>query len=74
MNLFRSEEHVRNWSGYKPDTDEGIVPLPDMAEIFSGDLFKRRLDLDYITHIREYMMALVGAFQKRGSFWMPPGR
>ena len=72
MNLFRSEEHVRNWSGFKAGTEEGIIQLPDMVKIFSGNVFTRRLDLDYVSHKREYMMELIGAFQKMGSFWQLP--
>jgi hypothetical protein len=72
MNLFRSEEHVRNWTGFKPGTEEGIVPVPEMAKIFSGNFFRRRLDPDYVSHMREYMREVVAAFQDRGSFWQLP--
>jgi len=72
MNLFRSEEDVRRWSGFKSGTDEGIVPLLDMAKAFSGDFFRRRLDPDYVSHMREYMIELVKALQTRGSFWQLP--
>ena len=27
MNLFRSEEHVRNWPGFAPGTEQGLIPL-----------------------------------------------
>jgi hypothetical protein len=27
MNLFRSEGHIRKWSGFKPGTEEGIVEM-----------------------------------------------
>ena len=73
MNLFRSEEHVRNWCGFKSGTEEGIVPLLDMASAFSGNFFKRRLDKDYVSHMQEYMMEMVGAWQEMGSFWQLPG-
>jgi hypothetical protein len=72
MNLFRSEEHARQWSGFKPGTEEGIVPVPDMAEVFSGNFFRRRLDPDYLSHMREYAVEMVGALQGRGSFWQLP--
>ena len=72
MNLFRSEEDVRNWSGFKSGTEEGIVSLPDMAQAFSGDFFRRRLDTDYVSHMREYMIELVKALQSRGPFWQLP--
>jgi len=72
MNLFRSEEDVRNWSGFKPGTEEGIVPLADMAQAFSGNFFRRRLDPDYVSHLREYMVEMVKALHGRGSFWQLP--
>ena len=31
MNLFRSEEHVRNWTQYDPDSADGTMPLRDYA-------------------------------------------
>lgn len=74
MNLFRSEEDVRNWAGFKPDTEEGIVPLADMARVFSGNFFKRRLDPDYVAHLRGYMKEMVGGLQGLGSFWQLPPR
>jgi hypothetical protein len=72
MNLFRSEEDVRNWAGFKPGTEEGIVPVLDMAKAFSGDFFRKRLEPDYVSHMREYMIDLVKALRSRGSFWQLP--
>jgi len=74
MNLFRSEEHARSWSGYKDGTDEGINPLPNVARLFSGNFFTRRLDADYASRMREYLMELVGALNGMGPFWKPPER
>ena len=73
MNLFRSEEHVRNWSGFKSETEEGIVPLLDMARVFSVSFFTRRLDSDYVSNMRKYTMDIVQAFQDKGSFWQMSG-
>jgi len=72
MNLFRSEEHVRNWSGFKTDTEEGINPLSDVAGLFSGNFFTRRLDPDYVSRMQAYLMELIGALKGLGSFWQPP--
>jgi hypothetical protein len=72
MNLFRSEEHVRNWSGFKAGTEEGINKLADVARLFSINFFTRRLDPNYASHMLEYMMELVGAVKGMGSFWQPP--
>ena len=69
MNLFRSEEHVRNWSGFKPDTEEGIIPLDDLVTLFSGNYFRRRLDEDWVSRSREYAIELGKEFAKKGPFW-----
>jgi hypothetical protein len=74
MNLFRSEEHVRNWSGYKADTEEGINQLSDVVGLFSINLFTRRLDPDYVPRMREYFMELIQILKGMGSFWQPPER
>ena len=72
MNLFRSEEHIYNWSGFKPGTEEGIVSLPDIVRLFSGSFFTKRLESDYVSHMQEYLMEMMGTFQEMGSFWQPP--
>ena len=72
MNLFRPEEHIRNWSGFKADTEEGINKISDIAGLFSGNFFTRRLDPDYVSHMQEYLMELIGNLKGMGSFWQPP--
>jgi len=61
-----------NWSDFKSDTEEGIIPLPDMVNLFSGNLFTRRLDPDYVSHIgkyfREMMEALITFYSDGGHF------
>jgi len=71
MNLFRSEEHVRNWSGFKADTEEGISKLSDIVRLFSVNFFTRRLDSDYVSHMHDYLMELIGILKGMGSFWQP---
>ena len=71
MNLFRSEEHVRNWSGFKANTDEGMNKLTDVAGLFSGNFFTMRLDPDYATCMPEYLMELIGILKGMGPFWQP---
>ena len=76
MNLFRSGEHVRNWSGFKAGTEEGIVELSALVQIFSGNLFTRRLDPDYVSHLQEYLGSAVAAVSEIGKtlkFWSPVG-
>ena len=72
MNLFRSEEHVRNWASFENGTEEGIVPLPDMVKLFSGPYFRRRMDPDYVSHMREYAREMIGTMKeigRTGPFW-----
>jgi len=72
MNLFRSEEHVHNWSGFKKGTEEGIVELPAVAKIFSGNLFTRRLDPDYVSNCQKYFGEAISALGEIGKvrpFW-----
>jgi len=72
MNLFRSEEHVRNWAGFAPASEGGIIPLPDMAALFSGNFMKRRLDPDYVSRNKEYLAEFLGEIAelaKTRPFW-----
>ena len=74
MNLFRSEEHIRNWAGYDPATAEGILSLEDLMRLFSGKIFQRRLDPDYVTKCREYLgewLAELSELAKKRPFWSP---
>ena len=57
MNLFRSEEHAKRWSGYRPESAAGLRPLKDMMAIFSGRLFRERLSGRYITDLKALGMA-----------------
>jgi len=74
MNLFRSEEHVRNWSGFKSGTEEGIVELSALVKAFSGNLFTRRLDPDYFSNYQRYLGEFISAIGEMGKvrrFWSP---
>ncbi|MGO9138281.1 MAG: hypothetical protein ACLP9S_00340 [Syntrophales bacterium] len=72
MNLFRSEEHVRNWKSFIAGTDEGILSLDDLRKLFSGPFFRRRMEKDYLSHIHEYAREMVQGMKeigKTGPFW-----
>ncbi len=74
MNLFRSEGHIRKWSGFKSGTEEGIVELSALVKVFSGNGFTRRLDPDYVSNFQKYMgefMSAVGEIGKVRPFWSP---
>jgi hypothetical protein len=75
MNLFRSEEHVRNWARFDPATTEGIITLPNLVKLFSGPYFRRRMDLNWVSKSREYareMVATMAEIGKTGPFWHRP--
>lgn len=72
MTFFRSEEHLRNWAQFQAGTEEGILPLSDLLKLFSGQMFRRRLDPDYFSHMRQYGMEWITTLQeigKVGPFW-----
>jgi hypothetical protein len=72
MNLFRSEEHIRNWARYDPATEEGIFPLEDLVKLFTGNFFQKRLDLDYVSHSQVYFgewLSAVSEIAKIRPFW-----
>ncbi len=75
MNLFRSEEHIRNWARFDPAAEEGIVSLSDLVKIFSVSYFRKRLDPNWVSHSREYGREIIGALKeigRSGPFWKRP--
>lgn len=53
MNLFRSEEHARNWSGFEPSMAPRMLrPLTWWAETFANPFFRERGRADYISWTR----------------------
>jgi hypothetical protein len=52
MNLFRSEEHARNWSAFDPLLEKGIKPLSFWNDIFSSLIFRSRGRSDYLSWLR----------------------
>ena len=53
MNLFRSEEHARNWSGFDPAMEARMLkPVTEWADIFSNPFFRERIRPDYISWTR----------------------
>jgi hypothetical protein len=74
MNLFRSEEHVKNWSLYDSISAESIMPLSNWASVFSGPLMRKRLEPDYLSRVKEYASELILSLKKLGKagpFWTP---
>ena len=52
MNLFRSEEHARNWTKFNPDFEKNLKPLSFWLDVFSGEMFKARGRPDFISWLR----------------------
>jgi hypothetical protein len=76
MNLFRSEEHIRNWARYDPATDQGILPLQNVVNVFSGKFMQKRLAPNYASHALEYfgkVVSVISEIAKTRPFWAPPG-
>jgi hypothetical protein len=75
MNLFRSEETVPGWSQTTPGSEEGILPVRTWAAMFSADLFRRRLDPDYLSKVPEYLGAMMGRMVEldiKGPYFFAP--
>lgn len=49
MNLFRSEEHARNWPGFKAELEKNLLPLEAYAKRFGGERFRARRSPRYMT-------------------------
>lgn len=75
MNFFRSEEHVRSWAQFDSRNEDGMLSLDQLVKIFSGELFRRRLEPDYFSHMQEYRLERPEQLKqigKTGPFWLPP--
>ena len=59
MNLFRSKEHVKKWSGFKPGTEAGILSLADAMRVMSTPRHRDRLRPDYVSTVQESVPAFV---------------
>ena len=74
MNLFRSEEHVRNWSQFNPDTANGIISLADLVMLFSTEGRKHLLGGDHISRWQplrvQERVEVLQRLGKTGSFWL----
>ena len=66
MNLFACEDNVFKWSQTDPQSGDGIRPLADWAAVFSIDLFRRRLDPDYLSKMTEYRAEMREVLEERG--------
>ena len=76
MNLFRSEEHIRNWAQFDVSSEEGIISLNDLIKLFSCEQFRKRMELDFFSRRSEYrgeFRAMLIEMGTQRPFWSPPG-
>jgi len=59
MNLFRSKEHVKNWSQFMPGTEAGLLSLADAMRVMSTPRHRNRLNPNYVSSAPETMPAFV---------------
>jgi hypothetical protein len=59
MNLFRSKEHVKNWSQFTPGTEAGLLSLADAMRVMSTPRHRNRLNPNYVSSAPETMPAFV---------------
>ena len=52
MNLFRSEEHARNWQGFDEAMAASLMPVSEWADLFANPFFRERGRADYISWTR----------------------
>jgi hypothetical protein len=76
MNLFRSEEHVRRWTGFDPESAAGILPAAQLhARLFARfGRYRERLAPDYLYRVGELSAGVLDAFADLSggsSFWKP---
>ena len=73
MNFFRSEEHIRNWAQFNPDSAGASLPLNDEVTVFSTEAAKHRLSGDFISQWankqRSQRDEVLQRLGKTGSFW-----
>ncbi len=72
MNLFRSEEHARNWAGF--GDEGGLLTLEAVGTIWSTSRYRERMNGQYISHLADYneeRAAVVKAVTNDHPFWRP---
>ncbi len=74
MNLFRSEEHARNWSEFQDGTDEGILSIHDLMAIFQTPRHSAKYSGHYVSSAPEYVQEFfkkIKEVTRNASFWNP---
>jgi len=77
MNLFRSKEHVKRWSQFKPGTEAGMLSLADAMRVMSTPRHRNRLGTNYVSTLPETVPAFVARLLEvtgNSPFWdLRPG-
>jgi len=77
MNLFRSKEHVKRWSQFKPGTEAGMLSLGDAMRVMSTPRHRNRLSTNYVSTLPETVPAFVARLLEvtgNSPFWdLRPG-
>ena len=60
MLFFRSEDHLRNWAQYDPSIEDGISQVKGLLAMFSSNVFKKRMNPDYFSNMKNYLGELIG--------------
>jgi hypothetical protein len=74
MNLFRSEGHARAWQGFRPEAEQGLLPLKTLLAIFSSAYFKERGNGRYISsfaRLRPEFLETLRSLTHDLPFWRP---
>ena len=74
MNLFRSEEDARAWSGFTPGSEDGILTLAQAMAIMSTPRHRDRLNGHYVSSFAEYAAQFLANLREvtGGSpYWLP---
>jgi len=77
MNLFRSEEHARRWSGYRAEAAAGPLLLADAMDVMSVPRFRERLSGHYVSSApasRPAFVERLKAVSRGDPFWDPTPR
>jgi hypothetical protein len=54
MNLFRSEEHARNWHGFRKAATAGLLPLETLLKMHEGPRHREMLNGHYISNFQDF--------------------
>jgi hypothetical protein len=77
MNLFRSEEHARRWSGFRAEAAAGLLSLADAMAIMSTPRHRDRLSGRYVSSAPGYAPVFfdrLRAITRNDPFWDPTPR